>query len=124
MAFNPNSPCLHMNGYKHCQPDLLGKKPHQFYTLPVLQVIGPVNEVAEHQVPMTIFVLQEWTLLSYHVSSVPLTLRLPKGSIKLIGASVSEPHTSELNCGISLIYVSYVIRPLHAYARRVRTLCA
>ena len=31
VAFNPNSPCLHMKGYKHCPPNLLGKKPHQFY---------------------------------------------------------------------------------------------
>ena len=46
----------------------------------------------------------------------------------LIGASLSEPHTSELNGGIFLIYicmyvcmyVSYVVRPMHAYARRVR----
>ena len=46
----------------------------------------------------------------------------------VIGASLREPHTSELNGGIFLIYIciyvcmyiSYVVRPMHAYARRVR----
>ena len=37
----------------------------------------------------------------------------------IIGASVSEPHTSELNGGTSLIYVSYVIR--RTSSARVRT---
>ena len=37
----------------------------------------------------------------------------------LIGASVSEPHTSELNCGISLIYMIYMYRTSYVQCTRM-----
>ena len=54
------------------------------------------------------------------------TLQKPvniEASASLIGESVSEPHTSEFNGGISHICVSHIVRPMHAYACRMREMC-
>ena len=57
------------------------------------------------------------------------TLQKPvniKASASLIGESVSEPHTSEFIGRISLIYyiyVSHIVRPMHAYACRMQEMC-
>ena len=61
-------------------------------------------------------------LYTAHIASSSTVVLLLSIHIAMIGASVSKPHTSEFNSGISLIHVSYV-HPMHAYAPCMRTTC-
>ena len=57
------------------------------------------------------------TMWCHYLQTTPFHVQLvfPDIDRYLIGASVSEPHTSEFNGGISLIYVSYV-QCMHRHA--------
>ena len=63
------------------------------------------------------------TLTCFNTLQKPVNIQ---ASASLIGESVSEPHTSEFNGRISLIYyiyVSHIVRPMHTYACRMRDIC-